>query len=322
MAVFTPKGRADITDSGAYKLTKIATTAGQFWAGECHRIGLRDAIRAPKGMLLPVGDSSNIEARMVCWIAAQEDILDKYRAGEDLYCEMASDTYGYPVNKKEHPKERQLGKVAVLGLGFGMGKTKFFDTATGSQWRIEIEKDVTDMAVDVFRGKYDKVVDFWRYLNDYVIPAMADGKNIYADPRKLITTVKDGLLLPNGRTLRYPNLHQRKNPDPTSYFKTEWVFDVREGARVIKTRLYGGKLCENIVQALARIVVLDQAVTISRKYKVVMLVHDEVVCCVPEEQAEECEKFMLGVMKKTPDWVAGLPLDAETGVGAVYSLAK
>jgi DNA polymerase len=320
--VFTPEGWTTITDPGAWGLTKIATPLGQFWQKDCHLLGLRDAVRAPAGMKLVVGDSSNIEARMVCWIAGQEDILEKYRAGEDLYCVMASDTYGYPCNKKDHPKERQLGKVAVLGLGFGMGKDKFYDTATGSQWRIEIERDVTDTAVDVFRAKYDKVVAFWRYLNDVVIPAMADGKTIYADPHQLITTCKEGLVLPNGRTLRYPNLRQRKNPDPDAYFKTEWVFDVREGARIVPTRLYGGKLCENIVQALARIVVLDQAVEISRAYKVVLLVHDEVVCCVSDAVAEECEKLMLRVMSKTPPWAAGLPLDAETGVGQIYSLAK
>jgi len=320
--LFTPEGWTTVRDPGLWGLTKIDTYRGQFKRNDCHQLGLRDAIRAPRGMKLVVGDSSNIEARMVCWIAGQEDILEKYHAGEDLYCEMASDTYGYPCNKKDHPKERQLGKVAVLGLGFGMGKDKFFDTATGSQWRIDIEKEVTSMAVDVFRAKYDKVVDFWGYLNKYVIPAMAAGGNIAADPHGLITTVKDGLVLPNGRTLKYPNLHQRRNPDPDSYFKTEWVFDVREGARVIKTRLYGGKLCENIVQALARIVVLDQAVDVSREYKVVMLVHDEVVCGVPDEVAEECERFMLRSMRKTPPWAAGLPLEAETGIGQIYSLAK
>lgn len=318
--VFTPEGWTTLVDPGLWGLTEIDTRKGKFRTKKCHQLGLRDAVRAPKGKKLVVGDSSNIEARMVCWIAGQEDVLEKYRVGEDLYCEMASAVYGRPITKAD--KERQLGKVAVLGLGFGMGKTKFYDTATGSQWRIEIEKSVTDMAVDVFRDRYDKVVDFWEYLNDYVIPAMADGREIFADPRGLIRTCKGGLILPNGRTLKYPNLHQRKNPDPESFFKTEWVFDVREGARIIKTRLYGGKLCENIVQALARIVVLDQAVEVSRSYKVALLVHDEVVCCVSDEVKDECEKLLLRVMSKTPPWAEGLPLGAETGVAQVYSLAK
>jgi DNA polymerase len=270
--------------------------------------------------MLVVGDSSNIEARMACWIAGQEDILEKYRAGADLYCDIASEIYNRVITKANFT-ERQLGKVVTLGCGFGMGKNKFFDTATGSQWRIEIEKEITDLAVDSFRSKYYKLVEAWNYLGNTVIRAMADGECVYADPLGLIHTVKEGLILPNGRTLRYPNLHQRKNPDPESYFKTEWVFDVREGSRIIKTRLYGGKLFENIVQALARIVVLDQAVTISRKYKVVMLVHDEVVCCVPENEAEACEKFMMGVMSAAPAWAQGLPVAAETGIGKIYSLA-
>jgi hypothetical protein len=302
-------------------LTGIATTLGVFPDYKCHRIGLRDTVKAPEGMVLVVGDSSNIEARKVCWIAGQEDILAKYRAGEDLYCDMATNTYGRTITKKDK-EERQLGKVAVLGLGFGMGKEKFYNTATKPPWNVAIERDITDRAVYVFRDRYNKVVDFWAYLNNQVIPAMADGGMRYADPLQRIMTGPEQLILPNGRVLRYPNLRQRKNPDPDSPFKVEWVFDVREGSRLIPTKLYGGKLCENIVQALARIVVLDQAVEISRRYKVVMLVHDEVVCCVPEEEAEACKAFMLKVMSTTPAWAEGLPLGAEVGINQIYSLAK
>lgn len=320
-AIFTPEGRAVVTDPGIWGLTKIATSSGQFYPKKCHRIGLRDAVLAPEGSLLVVGDSSNIEARMACWIAGQEDILEKYRNGDDLYCEIATDVYGRPITKLDFI-ERQLGKVLTLGCGFGMGKPKFFETATGAQWRLEIEREVTDLGVDMFRAKYYKLVEIWRYLNEVVIPAMADGKSLFADPQGIVKTTFEGLILPNGRTLRYPNLHQRKNPDPDAYFKTEWVFDVREGSRLIKTRLYGGKLFENIVQALARIVVLDQAVTISRRGKVAMLVHDEVVACVPEAEAEAFKKFMLQVMSTTPEWAIGLPLAAEGGVSKIYSLAK
>lgn len=319
--VFTPGGCGKIIDPGAWGLTDVETTIGRFPAKKCHRIGLRDAVHAPEGHLLVVGDSSNIEARMACWIAGQEDILEKYRAGDDLYCEIAGEIYGRSITKADFI-ERQLGKVVTLGCTYGMGKTKFFDTARGVKGLEEIEKTITDLAVDVFRPKYYKVVEFWKYLNDVVIPAMADGDCVDADPLGCITTVKEGLVLPNGRTLRYPNLHQRKNPDPKSYFKTEWVFDVREGSRLIKTRLYGGKLCENICQALARIVVLDQAVTISRRHKVAMLVHDEIVCCVPESQAVECKRFMMQVMSWTPAWAGGLPLAAEGGINKIYSLAK
>lgn len=320
-AIFTPEGRAVVTDPGIWGLTKIATSQGQFYPNKCHRIGLRDAVLAPEGSLLVVGDSSNIEARMACWLAGQEDILEKYRNGDDLYCEIATDVYGRPITKQNFI-ERQLGKVLTLGCGFGMGKPKFFKTATGAQWRLEIEREVTDLGVDMFRAKYYKLVEIWRYLNDVVIPAMADGKSLFADPQGIVKTTFEGLILPNGRTLRYPNLHQRKNPDPDAYFKTEWVFDVREGSRLIKTRLYGGKLFENIVQALARIVVLDQAVTISRRGKVAMLVHDEVVACVPKGEAEAFKEFMLQVMSTTPEWAIGLPLAAEGGVSKIYSLAK
>jgi DNA polymerase len=319
--IFTPRGREIIVDPGVPGLTGVATTTATYPEYKCHRIGLRDTIRAPEGHVLVVGDSANIEARMVCWIAGQEDILEKYRAGEDLYCDMASDVYGKPVTKA-NKTERLLGKISVLGLGYGMGKKKFYATVTGPIWKVEIEQDLTDRAVHIFRNKYDKVVEFWRYQNDIVIPAMADGGMRYADPLQKIMTGPGQLLLPNGRVLRYPNLHQRKNPDPESPFKVEWVFDVREGSRIVKTRTYGGHLTENLCQALARIVVMDQAVAISRRYKVVMLVHDEVVCCVPEDQAEECKAFMLEVMSTTPEWATGLPIAAEVGANRIYSLDK
>lgn len=461
LSMFTAKGRAEILDPGIPGLTGIAAKEfGIIPEHKCHRIGLRDTVKAPEGHVLVVGDSANIEARMVCWIANQSDILEKYRAGEDLYCDMASDIYSCVVTKKDGSK-RQLGKVAVLGLGFGMGKKKFYATATKPPWGVVIEEAVTNRAVEVFRHKYDKVAAFWEYQNEIVIPSMADGGMCYADPLGKIMVGTEQLILPNGRVLRYPNLRQRKNPDPDSYFKVEWVFDVREGSRLIPTKLYGGKLCiaagtkvltnlgwvnienitvkhlvhdgvnfishggiiyksvqecipvdgvlmtpehevltdegwkaalekprpyrpnlrgthsianiqkrreenvqvnavlpvepriascpvydimncgprqrfvvqgreapfivhncENIVQALARIVVMDQAVIISRRYKVVMLVHDEVVCCVPVEQAEECKAYMLEVMRTVPEWAEGLPLDAEAGIDQIYSLAK
>lgn len=318
--VFTPEGRAQVLDPGAWGLTDLCTTTGYWPLKKIHRIGLRDCVKAPEGHVLVVGDSSNIEARMVCWMAGQEDVLELYRSKQDLYCDMASAVYGRPITKAD--KERQLGKILVLACGYGMGKAKFFDTATGGQWRMDIDKQTADRAVMAFRDRYDRVAAYWEYQNDIVIPAMADGVPLYADRNKCLLTGDKQMTLPNGRTLRYPNLHQRKNPDPDSYFKTEWVFDIREGSRVIKARTYGGHATENQCQALARIVVLDQAVTISRKYKVVMLVHDEVVCCVPIEQAEECEKFMLEVMSTTPAWAEGLPIAAETGINKIYSLAK
>ncbi len=319
--VYTPDGRAEVIDPGVWGLTDICTTTGYWPERKIHRIGLRDCVRAPEGYVLVVGDSSNIEARMVCWLAGQEDILQQYRDGADLYCLIASDIYGKTITKAD-TKARQLGKVVTLGCGFGMGKNKFFDTATGAQWRIDIDRDTTDTAVDAFRAKYDKVAAYWRFLNDQAIPAMADGREMWADTKGTIRTTAQGFIMPNGRTLRYPNLHQRKNPDPDSYFKREWVFDVREGSRIIKSRTYGGHAAENLTQAAARIIVMDQAVDISRRYKVALLVHDEVVCCVPEEEAEECEKFMLEVMSTPPKWAPDLPVAAETGVNQVYSLAK
>ena len=322
--VITPKGRAEVVEYDG--LGTLVTSLGQFRPKHCHRLGLRDTVSAPPGYKIVVGDSSNIEARKLCWLAAQEDVLETYRNGGDPYRDMGAYVFKRPVGKED--PGRQLGKVLVLAAGFGMGGNKFHETATKAPWSLDIDKQLAFAGIDAFRAKYYRVKALWDYFGFQVIPAMASGKRIYADAKNTIVTGKETLELPNGRVLRYPNLRKEMqyDIDPVTSEKTptgeQWVFDIREGPRILQAKLYGGKGVENMTQALARVVVMDQILTVSKRYRVVLPPYDEVVCCVPDSEAEECEQYIKLVFSTPPIWAPDLPVACETGIGQFYGGAK
>jgi len=125
----------------------------------------------------------------------------------------------------------------------------------------------------------------------------------------------DGIKLPNGLYLRYPNL--RLSIDAEGGFD-ELIYDTKRGKTLTPTKIYGGKAVENICQALARIVIGDQLTRVSERYKVVMTVHDAIGCIVPAEDAETGLAYVEECMKIQPDWAPGLPLDCEGGIGDSY----
>lgn len=336
VSIVTPAGRALIA-----KISRdgqlLLTTKGEHKVRDCHQIGLRDGLVAPPGHKIVVGDSSNIEARMVVYIGGQDDILDGYRENVDQYCALAADVFNRPIDKKENPAERQMGKVGVLQLGFQSGKDKFFDTVR--HWDFGADRDIMrpyqqneeliHSIVDVFRAKYWAVAATWKDYTERVIPALSAREAVYLDRRGILQTTDRGtILMPGGRELRYPRLRWKENtPEeralaPRFRRDGEWVFDVREAKRLITTRIYGGKLFENVVQAAARKVVMDQTVIVSRKYRVVHSVYDEIICCVPEAQAEECEAVIKEALCTPPEWAPDFPLAAETGIGDFYGAAK
>jgi DNA polymerase family A len=324
--IMTPEGRA-VVAAVSKDRTRLMTTAGEAKVKDCHQVGLRDSLRAPEGYSIVVGDSANIEARMLVFLAGQQDVLEKYRRNEDLYCAFGAALFGRPITKADIA-ERQLAKIAVLGLGYGMGKDKFIDTVRAWDFGDMAEKmksitadtELLMGAVWVFRDAYDRVKAWWQYCNDIVLPALANKESVYCDPQGLLYTTTNGtIMLPSGRELRYPNLRQERNKETN---RTEWVFDVREGRRLVATRIYGGKLVENLVQAAARVVVMDQIVKISGKYRVVLPVYDEAVCCVPDEQAAACNAYIMRCLSESPAWAPSLPVAAETGIGKFYGAAK
>ena len=123
-----------------------------------------------------------------------------------------------------------------------------------------------------------------------------------------------GIRLPNGLYIKYPNLRNFVNDSG----KTELVYDTKKGKQIVPNRIYGGKVVENVCQALARIIIGEQMLLIAKKYRVVMTVHDAIACLVPEMEADRGIEFVELCMKIRPSWASELPLNCEAGSGYSY----
>lgn len=291
---------------------------------------IRKAILAPEGHLLLAADSAQIEARLNAWFCGQEDLLEQFRDGKDVYALFASDVYGFPVNKTEHPRQRRVGKVGILQLGYQSGPAKYKDTLWTDTYddpdgQIEITDYEAKTVVTTYRNRMRKISAKWYWLHNIAIPILA-GRDTFVP--ELNVTVKAGELLvfgpikiskgkiegPNGLCLYYDNLHEEDG---------EWWFTYGG----IKKKLYGGKLLENIIQFLARIVVMSCAVRLKKpleKYssRLTHTSHDEIVYIVPKQHINTVSEMVLGEMNTPPTWAPTLPLACEVGIGTNYSEAK
>jgi len=287
---------------------------------------LRKALRAPKGKVFVACDSSQIEARVVAWLAGQKDLLEAFRQGRDVYSEFATDVYGKKITKADKV-ERFCGKTCILGLGYGMGWEKFIHTLAIGQGGISIQLDSVEgrRIVQMYRHKYHKIAALWR-MGDRWLYRMVLGES--GETVNNLQFTPDGYILPNGLMLQYPGLNSTS--DGFRYINDQRVWREMLKCRVLQTELpedkyayvYGGKTIENYTQALARIVVADQLVEISHRYPVALQVHDENVCVVDEAEADEALAFMIEVMSKPPAWAPDLPVACEGGHGPTYGDCK
>lgn len=279
---------------------------------------LRESIEAPPGCELAVGDSGQIEARVNAWLWKQNDILAAFKAsdaktGADPYCLMASLIYGRTITKDDKT-ERFVGKVLTLGLGFQMGPTKLQITlAKGALGGppIFITLEEAKRWVQTYRRKNDKIAKGWDICNN-IIEDMAAGREGSHGP---LNWEKDCIWLPNGMRLHYPDL--RKVVGDKGW--DEWTYASTLKGQPIRKKIYGGLLCENIVQALARIIVMYQMLDLSKSMRMVMTTHDEMVACVKKAQASSASAKMLKRMTVPLDWCKDLPLSSEGGHAFNYS---
>jgi DNA polymerase I-like protein with 3'-5' exonuclease and polymerase domains len=281
---------------------------------------LRKSIAAPRGHKIIAVDSSQIEARVVAWLSSQEDLLEDFRAGVDIYSKFASGVYGREINKAVDKVERFVGKTCILGLGYGMGATKFKSTLKIGMGGISVDlpDNEAERIVKLYRDTYPHIATLWKRASE-ALNAMAVGNEAYFGEGVMLSCTPEGIYLPNGMTVRYNNL--RKQEDG-------FVYDNRYGS----TKIYGGKVVENVVQALARIVVFDQMAKIEqnlrkldsgdKRYRVVLTVHDEVVAVVPEADAEATLAMMTEIMSTPPSWAITLPVSCEGDVGDTYGDCK
>ena len=272
---------------------------------------LKKAIIAPDGYMMIDSDSSQIEARTLAWLAEQNDLVDAFDRGEDVYKIMASAIYGKDVSEITKD-ERFVGKTTILGCGYGMGAKKF--QAQLKNFGVEITLVEATRIIDTYRATYPKIVELWKSAASALKSILQKQHTTLGRGDILKVEGVKGILLPNTLYLRYPNLRKLQDDDG----EVELVYDTKKGKAIIPTRIYGGKVIENVCQALARIVIGEQMLLVAKKYRVVMTVHDAIACIAPTEQVETAKEYVEMCMRTRPDWGMELPLNCEAGCGESY----
>lgn len=270
---------------------------------------LKKAIRAPDGYLLVDCDSSQIEARTLAWLAEQDDLVAAFDAGEDVYKIMASAIYSKPSDDVTE-QERFVGKTTILGAGYGMGAAKF--KAQLKTFGVDMELSECEYIINVYRATYPMIPRLWKQAGRALNALMA-GQTAPIGRDGVLVVDTDGIKLPNGLYIKYPRLRTQAQGD-----RQEMVYDTKKGRATIPTRIYGGKAVENVCQALARIVIGEQMLMVSRKLPVVMTVHDAVGALVKIDDADAGRTFVEQCMRIRPKWALGLPLNCESKIGASY----
>jgi DNA polymerase len=303
---------------------------------------LRRTIYAPEEFVIGVADLSQIEARITLWLGMQisgpngeeAKALKVMEEGGDIYGWFGTRIYGKPINKKDTPAERQVSKSAVLGLGFGMGPGRFIDYCKASNI-YGITPEFAEFIVGLYRNTFTGVRTFWKQCTKAIDGLMqgVDNTPLPMNGVCLVTTCLDPIFhqpairLPNGLCIKYPGLSKNGDGEVTYI----------DGGKVVK--LFGGKTTENIVQAVAALVMREQKQEVHKYYPVVLTTHDELGSLVPEadddvkewnEEKGKMEVVLTGpytnmvteIMTRPIPYLPGLPLGIESATAIRYGDAK
>lgn len=317
---------------------------------------LRKAILAPEGHQLVVGDLSQIEPRVLAWLSDYDEMLDIFRAGGDPYAAFGAQMFNIPgMTKESHPDLRQSAKSALLGCGYGLGWASFasqlltgflgakpvmYDKDFAKKLDVDAayierflswEDNVVKMEeiphtcttkelvihcvaakkiIDIYRATAHPVTSFWAMCDQLI------GKSLYGGEEythKCLTFRKNEIELPNGMKLLYPDLRIVKDKETG---KSQWVYGPDA------TKLYAGKVTNNVTQGVARIVMTDGMLRTAVRYPVVGTVHDEQLVVVPDAEVADAYPWVLAQMTMEPKYMKGIPLDADGGHNRRYGLAK
>lgn len=269
---------------------------------------LKLSIKAPDGYVLVDADSSQIEARTVAWLAGQDDLVEAFDRGEDVYKIMASAIYNKSVQEVTK-EERFVGKTTILGAGYGMGAKKF-----QIQLKVlgaDVSESECQRIITIYRSTYPKIPLLWKQAGRCLEAIIGNNLcNLGLEGVVEFSAKDKGFKLPSGLWQKYEGL--KKVTDPQG--NTQYEYKTRKGM----VKLYGGKIVENICQAVARCVIAEQMLKIGNKYRPVLTVHDAVACLVPKSEAQEGQKYIEECMRWRPLWAQTLPLNCESGVGESY----
>ena len=278
---------------------------------------LRGTIIASPGTTLFVADYASIEARVVMWLAGDEAALDLFRSGADIYKEMAGEIYA--ITPQEVDKgQRQVGKFAILGLGFQMGAAKFQATCAG--FGVAIEDTFAQRVVEAYRAKFWRVRNMWDDQNAAAIKAVHFGAPVRCGK---VSWLKEGnflfCVLPSGRRLSYPFPQVRMRETPWGEPRPALTF---MGMNLYTRKwerqsTYGGSLVENQTQAVARDIMAEAMLRVEATgvYQPILTVHDEIIAEGPlAGDVHEFEQLLTTL----PTWAKGCPIGAEGWKGPRY----
>lgn len=270
---------------------------------------LKSCIKAPEGYMLVEADSAQIEARVLAWLAEQNDLVRAFENGEDVYVKMASQIYGVPEGKVDK-NQRFIGKSAILGCGYGMGHKRFREQL--ASFGVDIAEHEAKRIIEIYRETNGEITQFWRDAQNMLMD-MYQGDASVLGRNGLLRTVPrhNAVRLPSGLYMFYPQLKAEEGEKGVQF--AYWQNRMKSW-----TYIYGGKVTENVVQGIARCVMAGQMLLIQKRYPIALTVHDSVVCCVPEAEVVEAADYISECMGWTPEWASGLPVRGDVEIGPNY----
>ena len=307
------------------------------------QLTIRKALKVADGYKVVACDSSQVEARMLAWVAQQDDLVEQFREGRDPYAELAGKIYGLDAkaihdaakdgsdpNHDTYKTYRNVGKTAVLSAGYGVGAKKFSDTLLRS--RVQLDPDLNEheakaaRAHGIYRSSNSAIVSFWKVCGNVLAALNANdsvgeygrfgryGMLSYGKDFVPCTGYKSAYIgLPNGYRIWYPNL--RMTDDGL-------VYDRFYHGKLIPNRIYSGACCENVIQSLAFHMMVWQACRMTDVgIPIKCNIHDAWIAVVPEKYAQAVKLHMEKIMGSVPIWLTGFPVGCEAEVGTDFTIA-
>jgi DNA polymerase len=265
---------------------------------------LKSCICAPEGHTLIEADSAQIEARVLAWLSGQVDLVRAFEKGEDVYKKMAATIYNKSVDEIDSA-QRFIGKTTILGAGYGMGAVKFQGQLKG--FGVDVGEEECKRIIQVYRSANGAISQLWRDAQNALM-GMYQNERYGVGKEGVLRILPEvqGIRLPSGLIMRYGDPKAEEGE-----MGLQFSYKTRRG----RVNIYGGKVIENVCQGIARCVMSDQMLLISKRYPILLTVHDSVVCCVPDSEVNEAAAYVDSCMRHTPAWAQGLPVrgDVETG---------
>lgn len=290
------------------------------WQNLSRGSDMRKAIYAPDTHKLIIADLAQIEARMNAYIAYQQDVVDAFARGDDVYCLAASKIYNRKITPDDK-NERFVGKVATLALGYGAGAVRFAEMLRLGSFGppVDISDAEAEAVVRAWRQANSRIVNNWKTQQSYLTSAFI-GKQTIND--EFVTYEGHGhrglTVLPDSTYIRYDGI--KAHGSDISYLAKSFKLK-KGGVSETRQKLYGGLIVENNTQALARSVIGNHMIMIEDAMpwaQIVMSTHDEIVSIVPNRYADRALRLTKEIMTVAPDWAKGLPLGVDAHVSQRY----